>query len=91
MESSNEVLDFQNRRRITPVCPISQFKDLTTNLEQEMDEHPGNLFSANPYFLPLTQPTKLRATQSTPNFPTQVVKTLSPKINDPSAPPPDLY
>ena len=55
-----------------------------------MDKYFGTLLSADPDFFTLARPTTLQATQSTPNTPTQIAKTLYPNINDPHMPPPNL-
>ena len=82
----HEFFDFEKSRYIPPPTPISQFKDLTLNRKQKLDEYIGSLPSANPDFFPLTLPTTLQATESTPNTPTQVANTIYLNINDSTTP-----
>ena len=56
-----------------------------------MDEYLGALLSADMDFLLLNRTTTLKAKQSSPNTPTQVVKTIYFKINDQSTPPLNLH
>ena len=91
MEPFHEVFDFQNSRSNPPLLLVSQFRELTLHNQEEMEDYLGTLLSADPDFYPLTRPTKLQATQSTPYTPTQFVNTLYPNIKDPSAPPPNLH
>ena len=87
MEPFQEVFDFQNCRNIPPPNPVFQCRDLTISAKQNTDEDLGTLLSADPVFFPLTQPTTLQATQSTPNTPTHVANTLYSSINDPPTSP----